>query len=151
MNLYHNADFNAIHKEVQKLTQAAELGLAKNRHSAFAYGFEAKTEIKRSSTKLKTKNSNSSQNIFQHEPSKVYNPTKKLTSSTNNPNERHLQSADTENKNQPTSPFPSMGAPEAIQIKNPLSQMILAEDGTILIPLNTKVKSKLVANGSTAL
>jgi hypothetical protein len=44
-----------------------------------------------------------------------------------------------------------MGAPEAIQIKNPLSQMILAEDGTILIPLNTKVKSKLVANGSTAL
>ncbi len=90
MNLYHNADFNAIHKEVQKLTQAAELGLAKNRHSAFAYGFEAKTEIKRSSTKLKTKNSNSSQNIFQHEPSKVYNPTKKLTSSTNNPNERHL-------------------------------------------------------------
>ena len=64
MNFYHNADFNAIHKEVQKLPQGVELGIAKNRHSAFAYGMEAKTEIKRSSTKLKTKNSNSSQNIF---------------------------------------------------------------------------------------
>lgn len=38
-----------------------------------------------------------------------------------------------------------------IQIKNPLSQMIMAEDGTILLPLNTKVKSKLVSNGSNAL
>jgi len=64
INLYHNADFNAIHKEVQKLNQGVELGIAKNRHSAFAYGMEAKTEVKRSSTKLKTKNSNSSQNIF---------------------------------------------------------------------------------------
>jgi len=29
--------------------------------------------------------------------------------------------------------------------------MILGEDGTILLPLNTKVKSKLVNNGSIAL
>lgn len=73
-NLYQNADFNAIHHEVQKLPNPTDTILGKNRHSAFAYGFEAKTEIKRSSTKLNTKNSNSSQNIFEHEPQKVYNP-----------------------------------------------------------------------------
>ena len=68
----------------------------------------------------------------------MYNPSKKLTPSVTT-HERQLMSADIDSKN------------DIIQIKNPLSQMIMAEDGTILLPLNTKVKSKLVSNGSNAL
>lgn len=68
----------------------------------------------------------------------MYNPSKKLTPSVTT-HERHLMSADIDSKN------------DIISIKNPLSQMIMAEDCTILLPLNPNVKSKVASYGSSTL
>lgn len=57
-----NADFHAMHEEVQKLPATSDLPL-KYKQLANVYGLEAyKTEMKRSATKLTLKNSNLSSN-----------------------------------------------------------------------------------------